>query len=211
MWTYFFFEKLPLALQSNLPEGMRLSVCRFESISSIKGEPEYYPHPQSNIYRLETPSALLPSELKIDCPYLIGCAQHLQYTDQPKREELLSLSTPEYPSSSETYAVLIPIRKNSAWWAMASDERLTYLKPSAKAIGHIAIGLPFASKIFRKLYHSRYLEKNHGVDFLTYFEFPAIYYNDFIELLKNLRDINQNPEWDFVDREWEIWMRKTPF
>jgi hypothetical protein len=45
-------------------------------------------------------------------------------------------------------------------------------------------------------------------DFITYFEFELKHTEDFQNLLAQLRDPQQNPEWNHVDREYEIWLTK---
>jgi hypothetical protein len=130
----------------------------------------------------------------------IGTTGHLVYTGAAARAELTALSA----SESGPCAVLIPIRKSAAWWALPQDERQAYFQ-HASAHGHTAIGRVYAARIYRRLYHSRYLPGSEW-DFLTYFEFPHAERAAFSELLLRLRDAAQNPEWSFVDRELEIWM-----
>ena len=147
--------------------------------------------------RLETPGALaLPN-----APF-VGSTQHVVYTDAATRSELSQLSR----GSSGPVAVLIPIGKSPGWWALAQDERQAYFT-RGRHPGHTALGRPFADRIYRRLYHARYLPGSVW-DFLTYFEFPESERPAFRELLALLRDPEQNPEWSFVDRELEIWMKK---
>jgi hypothetical protein len=70
------------------------------------------------------------------------------------------------------------------------------------------IGLAYAGRVFRKLYHSRYLKARLSYDFLTYFEFQERDTEAFKALLTELRDPTGNPEWAYVDFEFEIWMTK---
>ena len=60
----------------------------------------------------------------------------------------------------------------------------------------------------RRLYHARYLPGSEW-DFLTYFEFTEKRAQQFRELVAALRDVKKNPEWKFVNREVEIWMKKV--
>ncbi|HKO91268.1 MAG TPA: chlorite dismutase family protein [Polyangiaceae bacterium] len=134
----------------------------------------------------------------------VGSTQHLVYTDAAERRELVRIST----GPSGPCAVLIPIRKSAAWWALAQDERQAFLTGGARS-GHIPLGRPFASHIYRRLYHSRYLPGSEW-DFVTYFEFPESLADTFRDLLSSLRDPAQNPEWTYVERELELWMRLSP-
>ncbi len=131
---------------------------------------------------------------------LIGTTQHQVYTELATRRALADASLVR----SGPIAVLIPIRKSPEWWALAQDERQAYFVQAAQA-GHIALGQPYAGRIARRLYHSRYLP-NSDWDFLTYFEFAKPDTGAFRDLLATLRDPTKNPEWGFVDREVEVWM-----
>jgi chlorite dismutase len=128
--------------------------------------------------------------------------QHLGYQSAAERVEL----APPQPSSKDGHCVLIPISKSEDWWSLAHDERSRAFRDEEPR-GHIRVGRPYASRIFRKLYHSRYVPGS-SWDFLTYFEFPAECAGDFTALLRGLRDTQRNPEWSFVVREVEIWMRR---
>lgn len=135
---------------------------------------------------------------------LSGVTQHLGYTSGRERRRLDRLST-RRPGD---LAVLIPIVKAERWWSLAQDERQAFFRPAPSRQGHIAIGQHFAGRILRRLYHARYLPDSEW-DFLTYFELSRDDRPHFEELLAALRDVRQNPEWQFVEREIEIWMRKA--
>ncbi len=130
---------------------------------------------------------------------LQGVVQHLHYTTLDERTDLVTRSRTELPPSPEMTAVLIPIRKSEAWWAMAHDQRGEHFHKA-----HTPIGAPYVEAIFRKLYHSRYNGSKY--DFLTYFEFPNSAEAEFRKLLKELRE---TPEWSYVEDEFEVWMTKT--
>lgn len=136
-----------------------------------------------------------------DAPF-IGATTHLLYTDSPVRSELARISSPE----SGPVAVLIPIRKSAEWWALAREQRHALMMEGSPH-GHLAIGQRYAARIYRRLYHARYLPGSEW-DFLTYFEFPEDATAAFTELLGALRDVERNPEWAFVDREIELWMTR---
>jgi hypothetical protein len=132
----------------------------------------------------------------------VGATTHLVYTDSDVRSELARISSPE----SGPVAVLIPIRKSAEWWGLAREQRQALMMGGAPH-GHLAIGQRYAARIYRRLYHARYLPGSEW-DFLTYFEFPTDTTAAFEELLAALRDVEQNPEWAFVDREIELWMTR---
>lgn len=107
------------------------------------------------------------------------------------------------PFASGAKAVIIPIRKSEAWWALPEADRRAHFAESA---GHTHVGLPYIGHIHRRLYHSRGVGQ--GYDFVTYFEFAPEDADYFRQLLAGLRDRNRNPEWRYVEAEWEIWMTK---
>lgn len=97
-----------------------------------------------------------------------------------------------------TSAALIPIRKNSAWWALTQDERRSIFEEHSK---HIKIGLQYLPAIARRLHHCRDLSENEPFDFLTWYEFAPAHENDFNQMLTELRATD---EWKYIDREVDI-------
>jgi hypothetical protein len=130
--------------------------------------------------------------------------QHVLYTDADRRTELAAISAGERGPR----AVLIPITKSDAWWALAQDQRDRFFRPAADRPGHVELGARHARAIFRRLYQARY-QPGSEWDFLTYFELTESDEGTFRELLSALRDPALNPEWAFVERETEIWMTRV--
>jgi hypothetical protein len=97
-----------------------------------------------------------------------------------------------------TRAVLIPIRKNAGWWALAQDQRHEIVEARSR---HISKGTSYLPAIARKLHHCRDLGEDQPFDFLTWFEFAPADEGAFDELLHFLRS---SEEWRFVDREVEL-------
>ena len=137
---------------------------------------------------------------------LRGVVQHLHYTAGSERSELEKISLLEPDRSAETMAVLIPIGKSPAWWRLSQDGRQVLFQKTPRHEGHLGIGRKYADRIFRRLYHTRYLDPSAPYDFLTYFEFDEVNAPDFRKMISELRDIKNNPEWLYVDFEYEIWM-----
>lgn len=157
--------------------------------------------PGQSLVRIESdvPGARTPTS-----PGWVGVTGHLQYTSRDERDDLGRQST----GPRLGVAVIIPICKSRAWWDMAHDERHAHFHPSVQSPGHTQIGRPFADRIFRRLYHARYLPGSVW-DFLTYFEFAESDAESFRALTRQLRDPRTNPEWSYVTRETEIWLRPT--
>ncbi len=137
-----------------------------------------------------------------------GVTENLHYTSDAQRLELDSRSHAEFKPSNVTTAVLIPIGKSQKWWQLAQDQRQEHFQTRADQPGHTAIGIRYVDRIFRKLYHSRYMSSEASYDFLTYFEFYNVHRDDFCALLGELRDTTRNPEWAYINLEYEIWMTK---
>ncbi len=161
-----------------------------------------------NVVRIESIKEIVPHLASTQSTIFRGVTQHLQYTTETQRQELDIHSRPELPPSVNTIAVLIPIGKSEEWWKLAQDRRQAYFQTAFKE-GHTAIGLRYVDRVFRKLYHTRYVDPNANYDFLTYFEFYDQYADDFRKLLMELRDATRNPEWNYVSLEFEIWMNKV--
>lgn len=126
---------------------------------------------------------------------LKGVAGHVRYTT---RQELIALTAKSegLARAGSTRAALIPIRKTSAWWALAQDERRAIYEEQSR---HTTIGLEYLPRIARRLHHSRDLGE--PFDFLTWFEFGPEHEADFDELLGRLRATR---EWAYVEREVDI-------
>lgn len=134
----------------------------------------------------------------------VGATQHLHYTNAAQRRMLDEYSRGPLAAGPDTLAVLIPVRKHGVWWRLPEDERRRHFGEQ----GHTTIGLRYARAIYRRLYHCRYLPSGTTYDFLTYFEFERERADEFRRLLDELRDQKKNPEWSFVETEFEIWLTK---
>jgi hypothetical protein len=210
-WAYFFASPDKASVAQLFGNRKKtLSLYKVEKVVAIRGKLGVDVKPGSTIVRLET-AAKLPAAAEAKMPRLLlqGVPQHLQYTTKEQRDDLAKRSRAELPPSPDTVAVIIPIRKSAAWWALPHDERQAHFQKKGDKIGHTAIGAKYAERIYRKLYHTRYAVETTDHDFITYFEFERSHTDDFKSLLQQLRDPEQNPEWRFVDREYEIWAAKT--
>ena len=101
-----------------------------------------------------------------------------------------------------TSAALIPIRKSSAWWLLAQDERREIFEARS---GHVATGLEYLPAIARRLHHARDLGES--FDFLTWFEYAPEHRGAFEELVARLR---ATEEWRYVDREVDVRLSRDP-
>jgi hypothetical protein len=178
-----------------------LSTYKVEEVQTVSGRPLPIA-PGWQVTRVES-LARIPSYPCDLC--LQGVGQHLSYTSARDRQRLAGMSLP----NAGPLAVVVTVSKSAAWWGLAQDERQTYFRNATSGNeGHVAIGERYASKISRRLYHGRYLPGSEW-DFITYFEFAEEHATGFRKLLAALRDRRRNPEWAFVERESEVWMRRT--
>lgn len=88
-------------------------------------------------------------------------------------------ATPE--AGPKRYAIVIPIRKDAAWWLLDKDARTAMMKE------HTEASLPYLKTVKRKLYHSTGLD---DFDFITYFETSSL--ADFQSLVLGLQQVKEN-------------------
>lgn len=194
----------PWAPSRSLRAG-RLNRYRVDVVDAVKGSLSPTPRSGWPMVRVEAES---PIELALPVTFY-GVTEHLQYTSQAQAAALAHSHVEYRASDGVIRAVLIPIRKTEAWWSLPHDKRQEHFNnEEGGRPGHTKIGEKYVDRVFRKLYHSRYLGRATRYDFLTYFEFPQEDEGRFRELLRQLRDPAVNPEWGYVDVEFEIWMTK---
>ena len=133
---------------------------------------------------------------------LRGVTSNDRYVTRHEKEQLLrtqaAIGRPEC-----NFAALIPIRKNTAWWAMTQDERRTIFEETSR---HIAIGLKYLPGVARRLHHCRDLSGNEPFDFLTFFDFAHATAAPFDDMLAELRGTE---EWKYVEREVDIRLERV--
>ena len=193
--------------------GGRLNRYRIQDIVSVTGERPTSLRRGWIMARAENDDSMsqitpLPTAQSSHTVTFYGVSEELHYTSAEQRRELDKRSCPELNPSPRTAAVLIPVKKSAEWWRFTQDERRGYFQRTPASEGHTAIGLRYADRIHRKLYHSRHLLGVSSYDFLTYFEFKDTDAPAFRELVAELRDVARNPEWKYVDSEFELWMTK---
>ena len=129
--------------------------------------------------------------------------------------ELAQYSTKGAPSRrsgrASRHAIVMPIRKTAEWWQKTVLERHSYFYPHVDhAAGHPVKGHAIAAQkgiapLYRRLYHNPDgYERQNEFDFITYFECDDEGLPIFDEVLTSLRDVQQNPEWRFV-QEGPVW------
>ena len=126
---------------------------------------------------------------------LRGTTSNERYVTRAEKEALRAVQPPLGREAS-TRAALIPVRKSTAWWDLAQDERRRILEERSH---HVSIGLRYLPAVARRLYHSRDLGE--PFDFLTWFEYAPSDAQRFEDLVGELR---RSVEWQFVEREVDV-------
>jgi hypothetical protein len=111
-------------------------------------------------------------------------------------------------------AVVVPIRKTAEWWQKSALERHAYFYPhvdqsrGCPVKGHAMTAEAGVPALFRRVYHNPDgYERPAEFDFVTYFECDDESLPLFDGVLASLRDLDQNPEWQFV-QEGPMWRGK---
>ena len=130
-----------------------------------------------------------------------GQISNLRYAT---RTELKALRSKQEPlgRAHVRFAAMIPIKKTTAWWELAQDERRAIFEETSQ---HTAIGMQYLPAIARQLYHSRDLGE--PFDFVTWFEYGQADKQAFEDLVGRLRATR---EWEFVEREIDIRLEQQP-
>jgi hypothetical protein len=179
--------------------GTKVDRYRVDDVRTLRGARLEGVAPGDDFVRLQS-----TLELPAGGGDLIGVTQQLGYTRARERPDLVTSS----PAGADAVCVVIPLTKSEAWWQLAFDERDALFRGASRP-GHVELGLPYSRTLLRTLYHSRPLP-GAGFDFVTYFEFLPALRGEFENLLGLLRDPARNPEWNYVERETEIWLSRAP-
>lgn len=92
----------------------------------------------------------------------VGVTKALNYATEAKAPDLLKqLRAASYTGPPPKYVIVIPTKKNAAWWNLSAEQR------QAEMVVHIGPTLAFLTNVKRKLYHSSGID---DFDFITYFE-----------------------------------------
>ena len=108
-------------------------------------------------------------------------------------------------------AIVAPIRKTPEWWMKSTLERHSFFYPhvdhasAAPVKGHALAAEKGISSLFRRVYHNPDgYERPGEFDFVSYFECDDESLPVFEQVMTSLRDVDQNPEWRYVE-EGPLW------
>ena len=141
---------------------------------------------------------------------LDGAIRVAHYTSAEMYAYAYKPALPRTTGRTVSNAIIIPVRKSAEWWALSPLDRHSYFYPSRNGHGPAAKGHARAASagigsIYRQVYHHPDGPGVHGqFDFISYFECADEHLATFDEVCRNLRDVEQNPEWQYVDEgpEW---------
>jgi len=108
-----------------------------------------------------------------------GLTKKTNYVSGFPEEMKTALKTPA-EVGGKPYAIMMPVRKDAAWWLMDKEARQKQIQE------HTQAALPYLKTVKRKLYHSTGLD---DFDFLTYFETTKL--EDFHNLILALQSVEE--------------------
>ena len=109
-----------------------------------------------------------------------GITKKLNYAPGFPEELKEALKTPPDPGP-KPYVIVVPIRKDAAWWNTPQDRRTAMMKE------HTDTTVSYLKTVKRKLYHASGLD---DLDFITYFETAKL--DDFNNLVIGLERVEEN-------------------
>jgi len=147
-----------------------------------------------------------------DCAEVValdGAQRVPQYTSAEMYAYAYKPSPPRTTGRLVRNAIIIPVTKKPEWWALDPLDRHAYFYPSRNGHsdirGHARSAEAGISTIYKKIY---YHPDGHGLagqyDFISYFECADEHLATFDEICRNLRNVDLNPEWNYVEEgpEW---------
>jgi hypothetical protein len=193
----------PTLISIPTPAGGVRNRYRVNAVEVVQGQRPALPEPGWELHRIEAENPISAS-----APFQIhGATGSAQYTDPTAPYAAANgLKAIPVTVAEPVLAVILPLRKTQAWWDLPFEQRKAHFHKAATVPHHTEAGVPYISKIHRRLFHTREFTKEY--DFVTYFEFRAADEAAFRKLCRELRDTKINPEWNYIDRDFEIWMTK---
>ena len=135
---------MPLPLHVAFVAGA-LGMWRIERITAVNGDtlpPAQRLAVLEGLEASSTPAAAASWALR-------GTTSNARYTNRSEIDAL-AIKQEMLGRASATCAALIPIRKSSAWWDLAQDERRIIFEEQSR---HITIGLEYLPAVARRLHH----------------------------------------------------------
>jgi hypothetical protein len=145
-----------------------------------------------------------------------GVQKPRSYTSHAMTQFAYARAQAPAPGTRHELGVVTPQSKTREWWAMDWMRRETFFLPQYDRDGRVlvkghalvsAAGIPCVAR--RLYHHPQGYGLDTGYDFIGYFEFAASDAEVFREVMKGLRDREQNPEWNYVKEGPEWWGKRV--
>lgn len=159
---------------------------------------------------VESLAQLVKDHFRLEAHFAV--TRQLNYTDTETLQRLKDNAPKRGNGEEQPNAVVFPLSKTPAWWALTQEKRQNYFfkNPSMfgkNHLGHNGVGFKYINRIYRKLYHSRFIDPQQ--DFMTYFEYAQADADTFDALLSGLRDTTLNQEWKYVEEKPIVYGKRT--
>lgn len=159
---------------------------------------------------VETLAQVVKDHFRLETRFAV--TRQLNYTDSKTLQRLKDHAPQRGNGKEQPNAVVFPLSKTPSWWALTQEKRQNYFFENPALIGkdhlgHNGVGFKYIKRIFRKLYHSRFVDP--GQDFMTYFEYADADADKFDALLSGLRDKTLNQEWGYVEEKPIVYGKGT--
>ena len=146
---------------------------------------------------------------------LVGVQRPRSYTSHAMTQFAYAAAQVPGPAERHPLGVVTPMNKTQQWWDFDWMHRESFFLPrydtdeNVIVKGHSLAAAAGISCITRRLMHAPdgYGRKS-SYDFVGYFEFSEENAPVFEEVMAGLRDVGQNPEWNYVREGPEWWGRR---
>lgn len=151
---------------------------------------------------VESLADLVKDRFRLEARFAV--TRQLNYTDADTLQRLKDNAPKRGNGEEQPNVVVFPLSKTAAWWGQTQEKRQNYFFENPALfgkdhIGHNGVGFKYIQHIFRKLYHSRFIDSKQ--DFMTYFEYADADASTFDALLSGLRNPGLNQEWEYVEEK----------
>lgn len=159
---------------------------------------------------VDTLSQAVKDHFRVEIRFAV--TRQLNYTDATTLQRLKDNAPKRGTGKEQPNAVVFPLSKTPAWWALTQEKRQNYFFENPTLfgkdhLGHNGVGFKYIKRIYRKLYHSRFVDP--GQDFMTYFEYADADAKTFDALLSGLRDKTLNQEWGYVEEKPIVYGKRS--
>lgn len=154
--------------------------------------------------------------LGITVESLLGVQRLRSYTSHGMTQFAYAAAQAPGPAERYPLGVVTPMNKTRQWWGLDWMHRESFFLPrydsdeNMVVKGHslaAAAGIPC---ITRRLMHApNGYGQADNYDFVGYFEFDEEHAQVFQDVMRGLRDVAQNPEWQYVQEGPEWWGRRV--